>query len=798
MAPKRSVRRRKPSPRAETPLNGQNGEPPTDSRRQGPTLPAELLRNIVEEVALSHWDSNARRRDLHNLLFVSRDFKNEAERLLFRDIRVISGKPAVKQISSALALHARARLVHFLRIDEYADLPGRRGRSFDHHFFSMPLHRMDCLRSLSIAQGMPWMPTNKLFGFLANAIPENTLIEFRTSTGLYEDASPFLSRQNMIKDIRVSFIGTSLTEALCLGMYCFSSDDASQFVQERPVSVLRLASLYGLPTYWNSFQTRLQVLDLSRSIYVYLHVSLWERIQLLRKSTDNESSDFPTALSVEGFVEALGALRDLAFLETLTVDNFGLSWPDAPHLPRIINAPQLKRIFVTQKSSSTLLTNSSITMKVGFVGNRIELEISVTSRCEMCIRRPMLSWLFLEVLNGNKGPVFIEVAGFVRTDEILNVQRPTLPPELLRLIVEEVASSHWDSNARRRELYNLLFVSRTFRDEAERLLFRNIQLTSETPVLSQFSNALKDRTRLVHSLRVDGYADLPGRRGRSSNSHLLSMPLHRMDCLRSLSINLAATWIPATQLFGFLKDVIQENTLVEFRASAEMDEDAFSFLNRQKMITHLQVPGFPPGLHHALLQSPPLLPRLQHLILFRFTNSESSSQFLSERPISILQLGTFHGLPGAWSSCAARLQVLDVSKFSFHIEAMSTGLIRDVVSTAINLRFFACFSLFCLNTEHAKFVQLVNTLGNLHGLALLETLTVKIGAPFIPPLDVLDFPGLINAPKLKRIFVTQNVIDGDETAVSRHELCYTEDGRWVCQVQQQDRDQWFSAQISRC
>ncbi|KZT39776.1 hypothetical protein SISSUDRAFT_1127758 [Sistotremastrum suecicum HHB10207 ss-3] len=368
MPPKRSVRPRKPSPGAEIPLNAQNGEPPTDNRRQGPTLPAELLRNIVEEVALSHWDSNARRRDLHNLLFVSRDFKNEAERLLFRDIRVISGKPAVKQISSALALHARTRLVHFLRIDEYADLPGRRGRSFDHHFFSMPLHRMDCLRSLSIAQGMPWMPTNKLFGFLANAIPENTLIEFRTSTGLYEDASPFLSRQNMIKDIRASFIGTSLTEALvrspsllprlqCLGMYCFSSDDASQFVQERPVSVLRLASLYGLPTYWNSFQTRLQVLDLSRvscqdegSAVQYIRDIVLTAVNLRLFACFTMGADpianFPTALSVEGFVEALGALRDLAFLETLTVDNFGLSWPDAPHLPRIINAPQLKRIFL--------------------------------------------------------------------------------------------------------------------------------------------------------------------------------------------------------------------------------------------------------------------------------------------------------------------------------------------------------------------------------------------------------------------------------------------------------------------
>ncbi|KZT39775.1 hypothetical protein SISSUDRAFT_1060836 [Sistotremastrum suecicum HHB10207 ss-3] len=405
----------------------------------------------------------------------------------------------------------------------------------------------------------------------------------------------------------------------------------------------------------------------------------------------------------------------------------------------------------------------------------------------------------------------------VRTDEILNVQRPTLPPELLRLIVEEVASSHWDSNARRRELYNLLFVSRVFKDEAERLLYRNIQLTSGTPALGQISDALENRTRLVHSLRVDGYADLLGRRGRSFNSHVLSMPLHRMDCLRSLSITQAATWIPAPQLFSFLKDAIQENTLVEFRTSAQVDEDGFSFLSRQKMITHLQVSGFRPGLHDALLQSPPLLPRLQRLRMFCFTSSELS-QFVSERPISILHLGSLYGLPGYWSSFAARLQVLDISKFSCHEEATPTKLIRDVVSTAINLRFFACFSLFYLytrewlpvllfrygrqpaimSTGHEEFVQLVNTLGNLHDLVFLETLTVKVGAPFVPPMDVLDLPGLINAPQLKRIFVTQNVIDSDETAASRHELCYTKAGSWVCREHKQDRDQWFSAQISRC
>lgn len=88
--------KRRPA-RRKTPLTYENDIHVDDDHRSelgpslaGPSLPPELFRNIVEEVALSIHDEKTRNGTLYNLLLTSQGFRAEAERVLYRNITFVS------------------------------------------------------------------------------------------------------------------------------------------------------------------------------------------------------------------------------------------------------------------------------------------------------------------------------------------------------------------------------------------------------------------------------------------------------------------------------------------------------------------------------------------------------------------------------------------------------------------------------------------------------------------------------------------------------------------------------------
>ncbi|KZS90877.1 hypothetical protein SISNIDRAFT_487896 [Sistotremastrum niveocremeum HHB9708] len=174
-------------------------------------LPQELWRNIVEEVA-SDSNSDSRRETLCNLSLTSRSLCAEAQRILYRNLLMHDGTPIVGKISRALHGGA-AKHVRSLHVANYHGVPGRRGRSSETFFFSLPFDRMDNLHSLNIDSKQFLMNRDRaleLCKFLNTSLKANSLTTFHSSMLLTPSLCYLFETQNKITDLSVTGIDEAL------------------------------------------------------------------------------------------------------------------------------------------------------------------------------------------------------------------------------------------------------------------------------------------------------------------------------------------------------------------------------------------------------------------------------------------------------------------------------------------------------------------------------------------------------------------------------------------------------------
>ncbi|KZT37521.1 hypothetical protein SISSUDRAFT_1048379 [Sistotremastrum suecicum HHB10207 ss-3] len=240
-------------------------------------LPPELLRNIVEEVALSISDAKSRNHALYTLMLTSRDLHPEARRLLYRDVTFVNKTRVAGQISDALHAGA-ATYVHSLRVESFDIERGRRGRSAKTFFYHLPLNRMDGLQSL-VLWG-PWTrDASEIADFLISTIPVNNLLKFHAVVPISNAILRFLQQQNKIQFLSLHCFDNSLTTSLRslqlmpnlkrLSLpYILNDVSFQELVEERPITVFHLGSVYDLPTYWTIFAPRLHALDVSNYISI--------------------------------------------------------------------------------------------------------------------------------------------------------------------------------------------------------------------------------------------------------------------------------------------------------------------------------------------------------------------------------------------------------------------------------------------------------------------------------------------------------------------------------------------------
>lgn len=270
-------------------------------------------------------------------------------------------------------------------------------------------------------------------------------------------------------------------------------------------------------------------------------------------------------------------------------------------------------------------------------------------------------------------------------------QRPILPPELLRNIVEEIAIS--DSKHRNRSLYILSLTSWVFYAEARRVLYREVTLINGTPGASQIRRALEaGATKYVQSLHIESYNGASGRRGRSAKMDFLHAPLHGMDNLRSLSISNGGAEIRRTaKLFDFLDASLTHDSLLRFHAPVTINNRLFGFLERQSKISDLFVWDVRSSFDDTLLRSHQFLPVLNRL-KFQYLPWHGFTDFVQDRPVIALCLDSLWEFPEYWDAFATRLTALDLSNAVFDGDG-APQITQTIVSTAVNLRLFASYRL---------------------------------------------------------------------------------------------------------
>lgn len=267
----------------------------------------------------------------------------------------------------------------------------------------------------------------------------------------------------------------------------------------------------------------------------------------------------------------------------------------------------------------------------------------------------------------------------------------TLPPELLRNIVEEVASSLPEAKLRNHALFNLLLASWAFHAEAQRVLYHEVTFVNGTPAAGRISDALDNgAAKYVRSFRVEGYNDsASGRHGRSSNMHFHYIPLHKMQGLRSLSI-CGEAYRKNLKLFEFLNASLDENILVSFRADADLNLEALPFLKRQRNIRSLFLLHIDPSLESFPCAG--VLPVLRYLRV-RSLPVQLSIGYFQDRPITALRVDTFWWLPQSWREITAQLTSLDLSRATCPKHVSDVLINQGLLSALVNLRLFASYTI---------------------------------------------------------------------------------------------------------
>ncbi|KZT37506.1 hypothetical protein SISSUDRAFT_1129536 [Sistotremastrum suecicum HHB10207 ss-3] len=333
-------------------------------------LPPELLRNIVEEVALSIPDAKSRNHALYILLLTSRDLHREARRILYRDITFVNKTPVAGQIANALHAGA-AKYVRSLRVQHFDLQKGRRNNAKT-HFYHLPLNRMNGLQSLELWG--KWMSdASAIADFLITSIPVNSLLKFQVVLPMSNPLLRFLQQQNRIQFLSVQSLQINLTTASLSSrqlmpnlkriklLITSDNDGFQELIEERPITVFHLGSLLGLPTCWSTFAPRLQALDVSTSIVGV--PKFQEFIEIF--STTAVNLRVLACFKVVSWSGALprtmpagySALSNLRHLEALSVsfDAASNGQLNVMTIPDVVGPPtQLKSIFVTQRANQVI------------------------------------------------------------------------------------------------------------------------------------------------------------------------------------------------------------------------------------------------------------------------------------------------------------------------------------------------------------------------------------------------------------------------------------------------------------
>ncbi|KZT34308.1 hypothetical protein SISSUDRAFT_296441 [Sistotremastrum suecicum HHB10207 ss-3] len=265
-----------------------------------------------------------------------------------------------------------------------------------------------------------------------------------------------------------------------------------------------------------------------------------------------------------------------------------------------------------------------------------------------------------------------------------------LPPELLRIIFEEVASSIRNSKARDHTLYNLLLTSRDLYSEAHRLLYRDIIFVHHSSAAGLIAEALhSDADTCVRSLRVDNFVAVAAKSNRSTRTHFFHLPLNSMGGLRSLDLSGSRIKNPL-EVAEFLRTSIPANSLVGFHSRLFLDNNILPFLRQQSNIQFLSILCLNESV--SSLGLPQLMPNLKRLTI-SLLNDVRFQDLVEDRPITVFRFNSFHPLPHYWSKFAPRLHSLDMSLYSPPLSYLHEFL-ETIAMAAINLRLlFACFEI---------------------------------------------------------------------------------------------------------
>ncbi|KZS91337.1 hypothetical protein SISNIDRAFT_487654 [Sistotremastrum niveocremeum HHB9708] len=393
----------------------------------------------------------------------------------------------------------------------------------------------------------------------------------------------------------------------------------------------------------------------------------------------------------------------------------------------------------------------------------------------------------------------------LEADETPDGPKSRLPPELWRNIVEEIALSIPDAKARKHALYDLLFTFRDLYPEARRLLYRDITFVHGTPVACQLSDALHaGAAKYVRSMRVEKLIGETERRGRSAKPHFFSLPLESMRGLRSL--DLLGSWIKNQSQFAeLLRCSIPPDSLVRFHARLVMNDKVLPFFQHQKNIQFLSISRFD-NEPTPSLRSRQLLPslkrfKLHDLLLCDSPSAHNFREFVEDRPITAFHIGNYFQFSEYWSMFAPRLQSLDISSFPVGAAKLEE-LLEVIVTTAVNLRLFACsqtvYSLAAVN-EAAVEPAVFRILRKLHNL---EAYAVSSLSYWIRDLDSMIIPEIVGTPtKLKSILVTQRTVTGISNLWGLepgHELQYTLEGGWTISRRDDVRSEdWFESWLRK-
>ncbi|KZT34198.1 hypothetical protein SISSUDRAFT_308995 [Sistotremastrum suecicum HHB10207 ss-3] len=280
-----------------------------------------------------------------------------------------------------------------------------------------------------------------------------------------------------------------------------------------------------------------------------------------------------------------------------------------------------------------------------------------------------------------------------------NDSQGCLPVELYRPIVEALAWGSRNSTTSGRDMLNLSLTCRAFQIEAERVLYRDIEIIYGTKQSFLLSETLGARTaKYVSRLTIVNYGiTIP----RSRFSFMkrreplsVTIPFVLMSGMRYLVVTRRPSRqtsealringeVPEDHLLSLLSEQVPENTILSFRCTLPVSDATINFLERQSSINTLGlgVTDTPGVTNWETFRSPTFLPNLEAVRAVKIDNN-LEALMLSHR-VSGLVFESWVPSPPQWGGYACHLTFLDLSA----IPLSNNREVTTFLQKAINVRF---------------------------------------------------------------------------------------------------------------